>query len=304
MRTLAESFAALTDEELLSEVQVLVARERDATTVLIVSLGELDARQLYLPLGYPSLFAYCVGELHMSKSAACSRMHAARVIRAFPAALKYLADGSITLTNLNVLGPHLTVDNHEELLRAAKSHTKEEVERQMAALSPGAPDLVTIHLRVRVQTRDKLRRAQDLWRQAGGGATADILDRALTLLVADLEKKKLANVTRPRRARKIAPSSRYIPAWLRRAVTSRDGNQCKFMGTARRCPETAALQVHHVIPHEYGGLATLENLELRCPAHNQYEAKLDFPVIAPTVRERPPRYGSYGRPQTVYLNSS
>src|SRR5215468_63895 len=128
MEKIAKSFNDLTDDQLLSEVKVLVAQEREATTTLVLSLAEVEARQLYLGLGYPSLFRYCTDELQLSKAAAFSRIRAARTLRAFPAAVEHLVNGSITLTNLNVLAPHLTADNHVALLAAARYQTKETVE--------------------------------------------------------------------------------------------------------------------------------------------------------------------------------
>src|ERR1051326_6731427 len=120
MQAIAESFRTLTDEQLLAELKMLVARERDATNALIASLAEVDARKLHRVLGFSSLHAYCIGVLHMSKSAAYNRIHAARAARAFPQAFDYLADGSLTVSNLNVLGPHLNIRNYEELLQAAR----------------------------------------------------------------------------------------------------------------------------------------------------------------------------------------
>jgi hypothetical protein len=212
MEKISGSFDQLTDDQLLSEVKVLVAREREATTALVLSLAEVEGRQLYLAVGYPSLHSYCVHELQLSRAAAYRRIGAARALRAFPAAVEHLAKGSITLTNLNVLAPHLTAENHAAMLDAAQYRTKEEVERQVAELSPGAESLVTLHLRLRMETRDKLRRAQDLLRHAIPDANAsDVLDHALTLLIADLERKKLAHVKRPRRPAKIEPvQTRYI----------------------------------------------------------------------------------------------
>jgi hypothetical protein len=36
------------------------------------------------------------------------------------------------------------------------------------------------------------------------------------------------------------------------------------------------LEFHHVEPYAVGGQATPENIELRCRAHNWYEAQLFF----------------------------
>jgi 5-methylcytosine-specific restriction endonuclease McrA len=292
MEAIVESFRLLTDEQLLAEVHVLVERECTATTVLIASLAEVDARQLYLAQGYSSLIAYCIGALHLSEGAAYRRMTAARVARTFPVALDLLADRSLSLTSLSILAPHLTAANHMELFDAARHRTRREVEQQIAALNPGTPELITIHLRVRRETHDKLRRAQDLLRHViANGDVAEIFDRALTLLVADVEKTKLGNVTRPRRPRKAALGSRHVPAAVRRAVWRRDGGRCGFVGVDGRCCNTGFLEFHHVVPFARGGLATVENIQLRCRAHNQYEGKQEFGPQTCIVRERQPAYG-------------
>jgi len=294
METTVESFRLLSDQQLLAEVRILVVRERTATTVLIASLAEVDARKLFVPLGYSSLSAYCTMELQMSERCAHSRIRAARVVRQFPVALNYLADGSVTLTNLTVLAPHLTARNHQTLLQAAKHKTRTEVERQMAALDPNAPDLVTLRVRLRRETHDRLRRAQELMRHAiPNGDVAEVLDRALTLLVSDLERKKLGKVSRPRRPREPTPGSRHVSAAVRRAVTERDGGRCAFVGPLGRCVETGFLEFHHREPYALGGPPTVDNIELRCAVHNRYEAEQVFGPKPSVVRELAPAYGSY-----------
>ena len=62
----------------------------------------------------------------------------------------------------------------------------------------------------------------------------------------------------------------------RRAVWQRDQGRCAFLGRTGRCRETALLEFHHVRPHAAGGAATADNIQLRCRAHNQYEARLFF----------------------------
>jgi hypothetical protein len=56
----------LTDSSLLRELESLVSQERSTTALLIAHLDEVDARRLYAPAGYPSMFEYCVEELHFS----------------------------------------------------------------------------------------------------------------------------------------------------------------------------------------------------------------------------------------------
>ena len=305
METMVDSFRAFSDEQLLAEVRMLVERERTATTVLVASLAELDARKLYLAQGFSSLYTYCTRELGLSSGAAYRRIAAARSARRFPVALDYLADGSLTLTNFTVLAPHLTVDNHLPLIRAARFQTREQVETQVAALDPSAPDLVVLHMRVRRETRAKLKRAQDLLRHVfPDGNPAEIIDRALTLLIEDVEKKKLAKVSRPAKPRKAALRSRDIPARVKRAVNQRDGGSCAFIGAKGRCGERGFLEFHHVYPHELGGPATVENIQLRCRAHNQYEGELVFGPRPSRVRERSAVYDAPDWPSCLSRMSS
>ena len=54
------------------------------------------------------------------------------------------------------------------------------------------------------------------------------------------------------------------------------GGCCAFVGNEERCRERAFLELHHVEPYAVGGGATVENVELRCRAHNVYEARVFF----------------------------
>jgi hypothetical protein len=131
---------------------------------------------------------------------------------------------------------------------------------------------------------DTLRRAQDLLRHTiPTGDPAAIFERALALLVGDLEKRKLAAAARPRPGRSSGPDSRHVPASVKRAVWARDEGRCAFVGTNGRCTERGFIELHHVVPFAVGGETTIENLELRCRAHNAYEAQLYFGPS--TVRE-------------------
>jgi hypothetical protein len=140
MVTITRSFVHLSDAQLLTEVQALAAREREATAELIAFLAELDARELYLAQGFASLFSYCTEKLRLSEYAAYSRMEAARAVRKWPVILDLLTDGSITLTTVGLLVPVLTVENHRSLLDQARHKSKRELQRQIAALRP-MPDV-------------------------------------------------------------------------------------------------------------------------------------------------------------------
>jgi hypothetical protein len=101
------------------EVRRLVGKEREATARLIAALAELDARRLYPAEGCSSLFTYCTQILHLSERAAYGRIEAARAARKWPVIIELLAEGSLHLTAVSLLGRHLTTDNHQNLLAAA-----------------------------------------------------------------------------------------------------------------------------------------------------------------------------------------
>lgn len=121
--------------------------------------------------------------------------------------------------------------------------------------------------------------------QIPDGDTAAIFKKALGLLIADIERTKLAVVNHPRK-RKVAaaPHSRHLPAEVRRAVWRRDGARCVFEGPKGRCAERDFLEFHHVRPFAEGGASTVDNIELRCRAHNAYEAVVYFgeQLVTPT----------------------
>jgi hypothetical protein len=345
-------------------------------------LGELDARRLYLGEGCSSLFRYCTDVLHFSEHAAYHRIEAARAARRFPAILALVADGALTLTAVAMLSPHLTTDNAEAVLAAARHKRKREVEQLIAAIAPADPprylvrrlgplsvlappsalapppayspqsahspqpmpapvatqaaqassaqlpdagahaamtaergfaaltasaaarpdlsghtlrlahpvgqrptlvplsdDRYLIKVTVSAATHDKLRRAQDLMRHANpAGDPGEVLDQALSLLIAQLERQKVGLVAKPRASRSSSTptGSRHIPAAVRREVWSRDAGRCAYEGRRGRCEETGRLEFHHLQPFADGGPATPANIALRCRAHNQYEARLHF----------------------------
>ena len=157
-------------------------------------------------------------------------------------------------------------------------------------VQPLSPERYKLQVTISTATRQKLRRAQDLMRHSiPAGDLASILDRAIDLLLADIERTRLATVANPRAARGRNATSRRVSSAVRRAVWRRDQGRCAFKGAGRRCEETAFLEFHHLRPFEAGGEATVDNIELRCRAHNQYEADL-FIGQEFIVRERPAMY--------------
>ena len=71
------SLTHLSDGTLLRGLAALVARDRANTAQLLAHIAEVDARRLYAPAGFLSMYAYCVGEfgnlLKRQRSSASTR---------------------------------------------------------------------------------------------------------------------------------------------------------------------------------------------------------------------------------------
>ncbi len=256
-----EPLQRLSDRELLEVAVRAAAHERHSAVALVELLAEIDARRLYLAQGCSSLFVYCTQVLRLSEGAAYHRIEAARVIRSFPLIADWLRDGSITLTTVSLLRPHLTFKNHGRLLEEARHKSKREVEQQIARLAPKpevpalvrrlpdippsariepikasppaeveaesagretttlaaglvtnrgpeprleplSPNRFLLRLSLTAAGYENLRRARGLMRHSlPSGDLGAVVERALELLVEQLERRKFARTTQPKSER-------------------------------------------------------------------------------------------------------
>jgi 5-methylcytosine-specific restriction endonuclease McrA len=134
------SLTLVSDSALLRDLRSLLAKERATTAELLAHFAEVDDRRLYAAAGHPSMFAWCVAELHLSEEAAFKRIRVARVARRFPVVFSMLADGRLHLSAVVLLAPCLTPENAEGLFAAATHQSKASIEQLLAARFP-QPDL-------------------------------------------------------------------------------------------------------------------------------------------------------------------
>jgi hypothetical protein len=310
----------------------------------------------------------------MSEAVTGKRVGAMRTVRRFPLLLSMVERGEIHLSAIQRLSAHLTCDNHQKVLAAAKYQSTREIEKLVAELAPKpdvparlrklpeppspaqsqfpvsvfaaehaasrhaaepqrsaapqppatvrprrAPDpkplsprRYKLEVTLDQQAHDQLRQLQDLLaHQIPSGDPAVVVKRALELLLAETLKKKTAMTEKPRtpstprgestprsqsmstprgesmpRSQSMSAAhaqstrrSRAIPAQLKRQVWERDEGRCGFIGEdGHRCNETRGLEYAHLHPWGKGGQHSLENLGLRCRAHNAYEASRDYGV--------------------------
>src|SRR6188768_3203409 len=139
-----QSLSHLADDELLTSTRRLVGASNKLLSQLLLHLAEVETRGIHRTRACASLYTYCVYELRLSEDAAARRSSAARLVKRFPLLLDAIAAGELHLTGLLMLGPHLTLDNHVEVLARAKFRTKKEIAKLIRELSPlpGVPDVM------------------------------------------------------------------------------------------------------------------------------------------------------------------
>jgi hypothetical protein len=128
------------DDDLHANTRRLVGRSNQLLAALLAHLAEVEARGIHRERACASLSTYCIYELRMSEDEAFRRARASKIARQFPILFEQVAAGEIHLTGILLLGPHLTEDNHLEVLARAKHRTKEEIQRLVRMLHP-LPDV-------------------------------------------------------------------------------------------------------------------------------------------------------------------
>ena len=125
---------------LLTEFTSTLAHDRGTTVDLLIQMGEIEARKLYVSKACADMYAYCTEVLHMSESTASRRIRTARAARQFPVILPMIAEGKLHLSAVSLLATHLRPQNVASLLAEATHRSKAEVELILARRFP-RPDV-------------------------------------------------------------------------------------------------------------------------------------------------------------------
>jgi hypothetical protein len=156
------------------------------------------------------------------------------------------------------------------------------VERpRTAAVETLSPGRYKVQFTASAALRDKLERLAAHMRAAGhDGDLAAVIDAAVGEKLERIEARRFARTAAPRKAlasTEATPSTRHIPAPVRRAVHERDEGRCRFVdGQGRRCAERHGLEFHHRHPFGMGGDHSLGNVSLLCRQHNRSLAEHDY----------------------------
>ena len=139
---------AMRDAEILSQLKILVAKEREILTETLYHLLEVQERKLHLEEGYPSLYSYCVEVLGYTEAQAYRRLSAMQLLKEIPELKKNIESGSLNLTHLTQAKKYfksesenanpLSKDEKLELLTSLENKTTRETEKIFAGLNPDA----------------------------------------------------------------------------------------------------------------------------------------------------------------------
>jgi 5-methylcytosine-specific restriction endonuclease McrA len=156
--------------------------------------------------------------------------------------------------------------------------------RRRDVIQPLSCDRYKVQFTADQKLKEKLELARELLAHAHpAGDLSTIIERALDLLIADRMRQRFGQTTRPRRSR--GPSATgehqrnraHVTHETRRLLIERDGLGCSYVDeSGERCGAVARLEFDHIVPHARGGPPTVENLRLRCRAHNRLAAELEF----------------------------
>jgi hypothetical protein len=99
---------SLSDDTLVARLRAQLGDEREACARVLRLMAEVDRRRLYAQAACSSMFDYATRVLGLSESAAYKRIRAARLGREYPTVFERVERGTLHLSGLCVLAPHLT----------------------------------------------------------------------------------------------------------------------------------------------------------------------------------------------------
>ena len=183
--------------------------------------------------------------------------------------------------------------SHEALSTRAPAVAALALPRCPTVVQPLSPGRYKVQFTASAEFHHKLERLHALLgSRVPDGDLAAVIEQAVTEKLERLEARRFARRRTPRKGAAetdTSPSSRHIPAAVRRAVYERDGGRCRYVDEqGRRCAERDRLEFHHRRPFGLGGDHSVANIALVCRAHNAYLAESDYGRDA-IARHRRPR---------------
>ena len=137
----------LSKNELLNRVRAAAKNEQSLTLDVIVLIREINARQIYLELGFGSLFDFVTKDLGYEATSAHRRISAARLIAAVPETEEKMRSGELSLSVVSRAqtyfrheerrtGERVTIQEKIEVLKELEKTSSREAEKILVSRSP------------------------------------------------------------------------------------------------------------------------------------------------------------------------
>jgi 5-methylcytosine-specific restriction endonuclease McrA len=276
------------DEQLLESTWQLACADRRLVTALLHHLNEIAVRRLFAKASYPSLFEYCVRRLKFTEAQAQKRICTARMLSEYPEIEPKIASGALNLNSVTKAyrlfkQKDLPLEHRRKILADVECKSSREVEKIILShsdkkicyvekISLVSETLTEYRFAADAELSSKLDRLRDILKSNSvQSLVAKMADVALQKY--DPLKKAQRNLNVAKRRAASVPGqvklTRHIPAQVRHSVWLRDKATCTHPG----CGSQYGLELDHIILFAHGGPHTVENLRLRCRAHNQLHAE-------------------------------
>jgi len=285
-------------KDLTSKAFEIHQRERQLTLESVELCGRLYHFRAHLNLGMNmDDFAQRIG---LTPDVYAKRAKAAGLMSRFPRIRQMVDSGELGITSVAALYPKLTQANEKALLDAVSGQPKRDVERLAARITHGGewtPGEAEIELKLVLKESDlqKIDRAREVLSHGGKvPVTVDILMQAVEELLErrdplrKAERAAARNSAAPQPEGELAdeplaqpcrPGAKRpaIPASVRHQVVLRDKAQCTWVHAGgKRCSERLMTELDQLVPWRLGGVHSVENLTVRCRAHNQHRAEVEM----------------------------
>jgi hypothetical protein len=260
----------------------------------VENLIQIEASRVHLAFG-KKMFIYATEILGMDAAVAYSYISIARACVKFHELKKALSEGSLTISKAARLVSALGKENAKELINFAKTHSKRDIEDEIAKRNPKAgtrdrvrplnADFDELKVRLPKSVSKDLRRVQALNPSLDLAATIQAmiefyLERKDPVRKAE-RAKSLEERKQQRQRQKFSPGRKRTPltAAQQHTVHRRDRGQCAFLGPdGKRCGDDRWTEIHHVIPVHLGGTNDPDNLTTLCSFHHDLVHQLTLPL--------------------------
>ncbi|HAZ11158.1 MAG: hypothetical protein A2X86_08695 [Bdellovibrionales bacterium GWA2_49_15] len=254
----------LKNEVLVQNTKNLIKEENRILSKVLEHLLEIEARKLYLELGYGSIFLFAVKVLGYSEASAQRRIEAMRFIKKTPEAQPMVERGQLNLSNLSLLErvSKEAQATHEQNVAALNLIQEETI--SAAEAETKLRGYFKLESKKRVVKIEMDEDTYQLWvkTKAKLGEPKDA--SAIKKLCESQERKEQTKVRQ-------SPTARTAGVVLRRELLKEAEHRCQYVSqiNGKRCDNQHFLQCDHIVPHFLGGGTTRQNMRVLCPQHNR-----------------------------------